>query len=172
MIFWIDSDSVPKTLRPIILKAAVRLNTAAVFVADRELKDIKQFIADDTFRVRQANGDKTLKSKISMVVVAQGTNSADDYIVEKAGEGDLCITHDIPLAGRLLEKKCTVIDDRGGTYNSDNINALLKNREVNSTLREYSVFAEQQSKSTTSASVKAFADNFDKTISALIKVQS
>lgn len=165
MIFWIDADSIPKSLRPIILKAAVRKNAAAVFVADRELKDVKQFIADDTFRVRQEAGDKSIKSKISMVVVTTGANSADDYIVENAQEGSLCITHDIPLASRLLEKGCIVIDDRGGTYNSDNIKALLKNREVNSTLREYGVFAEQQTKSSASSSVKAFADNLDKTLS-------
>lgn len=167
MIFWIDADSIPKNLRPIILKAAVRKNTAAVFVADRELKDVKQFIADDTFRIRTEKGDRSLKSMISMVVVETGANSADDYIVNNACEGNLCITHDIPLAARLLEKGCIVIDDRGGTYNSDNIKALLKNREVNTTLREYGVFAEQQTKSSTAASVKAFSDNFDKTISKL-----
>lgn len=170
MIFeiWVDSDSIPNNLKGIILKAAVRLGTAAVFVADRELPDVKQFIAEDTFRVRSENNDRSLKSKIRMIVVKTGANSADDYIVENAPEGSLCITHDIPLASRLLEKGCKVIDDRGLTFSSSNINSLLGDREVNSVLREMGVFAQQQTKQGKS-NVKAFSDNFDRTISVMLK---
>lgn len=165
MTIWIDADSLPKSLRPIIMKAAVRLGAAAFFVADRPLKDVQAFIADDTYRVRcEHDGDKSYKSDIHMIVVESGSNSADDHIVENASQYDLCITHDIPLASRLLEKKCIVIDDRGGIYDKSNINALLKNREVNNTLREYGVFSQQMSKTTTSASVKQFSDNFDRVL--------
>lgn len=167
MTFFIDADSLPKSLRPIILKAAVRTGAAAYFVADRPLKDVQTFIADDTHRLRSATNDMTQKSKIQMIVVTSGQDSADNYIVENCLPGSLCITHDIPLAFRLLEKKCFVIDDRGGTYDEDNIKSLLKDRDVNSTLREYGIFAEQQSKVSELSSIKQFADNFDRLITKL-----
>lgn len=163
---YIDADSIQRNLRKIILNAAVRLDTAAIFVADRELPDIKAFIADDTHRVRVANNDKALKSKIKMIVVASGENSADDKIVELAPANSLCITHDIPLASRLLEKGCYVINDRGDSYTLDNIKSLLKDRDVNATLREWGITADKQSKQT-STTVKLFADNFDRLITKM-----
>ena len=55
MVFdiWVDADSVPKNLRQMILKAASRIGARCIFVADRELADVKTYIADDTFSLRQ-----------------------------------------------------------------------------------------------------------------------
>lgn len=166
---WVDSDSVPKNLRTIILKAAVRLSAAAYFVADRELPDVKQFIAEDTHRLRVAIGDNTIKSPVKMIVVQSGENSADDYIVENVLPSSLCITHDIPLADRLLKKKCIVIDDRGGQYTAEDIKSRLADRAVNAELRTWGVFAEAQKKQKPS-DVKAFADKFDTVINRLMKL--
>lgn len=163
---YVDADSITVNLRSIILKAAVRLGTAAVFVADRNLPDVSKFIADDTHRVRVENNDRNLKSKIKMIVVQSGENSADDRIVETVTENSLCITHDIPLAARLLEKGCFVINDRGDSYNQDNIKTLLKDREVNATLREWGICADKQKRQDAS-SVKSFADNFDRLITKM-----
>lgn len=125
------------------------------------------FICQDTGRLRSETGDRSLKSKIKMVVVQSGENSADDYMVLNAQEGSLCITHDIPLAERLLEKNCTVIDDRGGTYTQENIKALLADRSVNAELRSWGVFAEQQSRHTKTGT-KNFADNLDRTVTKML----
>lgn len=165
---WVDADSIPKALRPIILRACVRTGAKAVFAADRSLADVVQFIADDTAQKRAASGlegedRRKIKSKISMCVVKTGENSADDFIVENASKEALCITHDIPLASRLLEKGCVVIDDRGRDYSKDNIRQLLSDRAVNNELRNWGVFAEQQKKMT-GADTKAFADNLDRKI--------
>ena len=171
---WVDADSVPKNLRQIVLRACVRVCCACFFVADRTLPDIRQFIADDTFRLRQAAREAgqtdeevvhAIRSAVSMVVVESGADSADDYIVSHAGENDLCITHDIPLASRLLEKGCTVLDDRGGEYTKENIRALLGDRAVNSELRSWGVFAQQQTRMG-DRNTKAFADRLDRTITA------
>ncbi len=172
---WVDADSVPKNLRQIILRACARLGCACFFVADRELPDVKQFIADDTFRLRQKAREKGLsdeaavkavRSRVSMVVVPSGADSADDRIVEQAQAPALCITHDIPLAARLLEKGCTVIDDRGMEYKNENIKALLGDREVNRELRSWGVFALQQGRMD-SRNTKAFADCLDRTIARM-----
>ncbi len=166
---WVDADSIPKNLRAIILKAAVRLNTAAYFVADRSLPDVKQFIAEDTHRIRTEKNDKQLKSQIKMIIVESGENRADDYIVENALSGSLCVTHDIPLASRLLEKNCTVLDDRGGQYSRQDIKSRLSDRAVNAELRTWGVFSNEQKKQKLS-DVKAFADKFDSTVNHLLKI--
>lgn len=163
---YVDADSIQRNLRSIILKAAVRLDTAAFFVADRKLPDVEQFIAEDTHRIRVEKQNSELKSKIKMITVDTGENSADDKIVELAGANSLCITHDIPLAARLLDKGCFVINDRGDSYTSDNIKTLLKDRDVNATLREWGLSPDKQ-KSQTASSVKAFADNFDRLITKM-----
>lgn len=158
---YVDADSLPVSLRTIVLRLGTRIDVPVIFVADRSLPDVKQFIADDTHRVRVSENNPLLRSKTEMIVVTTGENSADNYIVDHATESSFCITHDIPLASRLLEKKATVIDDRGNTFNDDNIRIKLLDREVNSEMRSWGVFAEQQKKQ---KSNKDFADNLDKEI--------
>ena len=173
---WVDADSVPTNLRQIILRAAARLGCRCFFVADRELADVKQFIAENTYSLRQKARDegqfdveviKSIKSRIRMEIVKTGENSADDFIVENAPEASLCITHDIPLAARLLEKGCTVIDDRGGRYTTDDIRKKLADRLVNQKLRSWGIYAEQQGKIDSSRQ-KRFADMLDTTIAHMV----
>jgi len=166
---YVDADSLPRALRPIILKAASRTGGICVFVADRSLPDIASFINTDTHEKRVATGDRTVKSNVRMVVVKTGENSADNTLVEMAQNNSLCITHDIPLASRLLEKGCVVVDDRGSEYTKDNIKSLLTGREVNNTLREAGIFSEQQ-KSRTSGNVKDFADNLDRVLTRMLRL--
>ena len=175
---WVDADSVPRNLRQMILKAASRTGARCFFVADRQLPDIKTFIAEDTFRLREKAREegkndtaeiKSIRSQISMIVVSSGENSADDYIADTAETGSLCITHDIPLASRLLEKGCTVIDDRGSEYTPDDIKVRLGDRLVNQELRSWGVFSEQQGKMGQGVQ-KAFADSLDRVITRMIRI--
>ncbi len=166
---YADADSLPKALRPVVMRASVRIGCKLFFVADRSLPDVMAFISRDTFRRRtEAGGDRSIKSNVKMCVVPSGENSADDYIVENAGPSCLCITHDIPLAARLLEKGCTVIDDRGSSYTPDNIKSLLTGREVNNQLREAGIFALQQSRQGRE-NTKLFSDNLDRTLTRMLR---
>ncbi len=175
---WIDADSIPKNLRTIILKAAIRINAQAYFVSDRALSDVVLFIEEDTCRIRnlkRAEGItnkaelKAYKSNIHSIVVPTGNNSADDYIVENAEFPALCITHDIPLASRMLEKGVFAIDDRGESYTQENIKQRLGNRAINQQLREMGIFDNQQAKMKES-NFKAFANNLDRTLTSIIKI--
>ncbi len=174
---WVDADSVPTNLRQIILRAASRTGATCHFVADRELPDVKRFIAEDTHLLRQRAKEggltdpdslRSVRSPMHMDVVATGANSADDYIVENAHEASLCITHDIPLAARLLEKGCLAIDDRGNGFTKEQIRAKLSERLVNQELRSWGVFADQQSRMDSSR-VKRFADQLDRTITQMMR---
>jgi len=74
--------------------------------------------------------------KINKVVVSDGFDAADDWIVEHVGEGDICITGDIPLASRCLEKGALVLGATGRPFTPDNIGMALAMRELKSQLRD------------------------------------
>ena len=70
------------------------------------------------------------------VMVPDGPDAADDWIVEHAGTGDIVITADIPLASRALAKAARVIGPNGKSFTPDNVGMALGMRELNRHLRE------------------------------------
>lgn len=74
--------------------------------------------------------------KINKVVVNDGFDAADDWIAENAGVGDICITGDILLASRCLEKGADVIGHGGKPFTADNIGMAIAMRELKSQLRD------------------------------------
>ena len=73
---------------------------------------------------------------IRHVTVAAGADAADDWIVEQAGEGDLVITADIPLASRALKKGARALGPNGKHFTEDGIGMALGMRELHRHLRE------------------------------------
>ncbi len=74
--------------------------------------------------------------KIEMIVVEGKFDAADDWIVEHAGENDVVITADIPLASRCLKKMARVLRPIGREFTDDNIGDALATRELMSHLRD------------------------------------
>lgn len=70
------------------------------------------------------------------IMVPQGADAADDWIVEHAGPGDIVITSDIPLASRALEKGAHVLGPTGKAFTTASIGMALAMRELNQHLRE------------------------------------
>ena len=101
-----------------------------------------------------------------MEVVESGTNSADDRLVELAAAPALAITHDIPLAERLIAKGLIVIDDRGNTLTEENIRRRMSERDVNAKLREMGLFTDK-SKHFDEKTIREFSAAFDKALSML-----
>lgn len=75
-------------------------------------------------------------AKIEMVVVDGSFDAADDWIVEHAGENDVVITTDIPLASRCLKNKARVLRPTGHEFTEENIGGALASRELLSHLRD------------------------------------
>jgi uncharacterized protein YaiI (UPF0178 family) len=73
---------------------------------------------------------------IEMVVVKGGFDVADDWIVERIGEGDLAITTDIPLADRCLRKGARVLGPKGHPFTEDSIGEALATRALMDMLRQ------------------------------------
>lgn len=75
---------------------------------------------------------------IRQVVVADGPDAADDWIVANVAAGDIVITADIPLASRCLEKAARVLSPQGKPFTPANIGMALGMRELSRHLREVS----------------------------------
>lgn len=73
------------------------------------------------------------------IVVEDGPDAADDWIVENARAGDVVITGDIPLAARCLEIGAAVLGSDGRPFTQDMIGGALATRELKSQLREAGV---------------------------------
>ncbi len=67
---------------------------------------------------------------IERVIVNEGPDVADDWIVERAGPTDIVITADIPLAGRCVRKGATVIGPTGKPFTDDSIGMALATRDL------------------------------------------
>ena len=71
-----------------------------------------------------------------LVIVNQGFNAADDWIVEQVRDNDIVVSSDIPLAARCLEKGAWVIDPKGRVFSKETIGDALASRELMAYLRD------------------------------------
>ena len=70
------------------------------------------------------------------VMVPDGPDAADDWIVEHIGAKDIAITADIPLASRCLDKGAAVLGPNGKPFTQEGIGMALGMRELSRHLRE------------------------------------
>ena len=73
---------------------------------------------------------------IRNVIVPQGPDAADDWIVAHVAPGDIVVTADIPLARRALDKGARLLGPTGKPFTADSIGMALAMRELNQHLRE------------------------------------
>ena len=73
---------------------------------------------------------------LTLEVVEDGFDAADDWIVEQVQPHDIVITTDILLAERCLKKEACVIGTTGKPFTQDNIGQAVAIRELMSDLRE------------------------------------
>ena len=72
---------------------------------------------------------------LSLEVVDQGFDAADDWIVAHAGRDDIVVTADIPLAARCLERGAYALGPTGRPFTESNIGDVLATRNLLSELR-------------------------------------
>ncbi|HEY2156589.1 MAG TPA: YaiI/YqxD family protein [Isosphaeraceae bacterium] len=108
-------------------------------------------VKEETYRVARRHGVKVFvvantsirvpaEDLIEGVLVKGGFDVADDWIVERIGEGDVAITTDIPLAGRCLEKGARVLGPKGHVFTEDAIGEALATRALLDMLRQSGEF--------------------------------
>jgi uncharacterized protein YaiI (UPF0178 family) len=97
-------------------------------VADRYKLDVT-LVARSRMRIPD-NG------KITLMVVNQDLDAADDWIVEHLESNDIVITGDIPLAARCVERGAYALGTTGKPFTVDNIGTALATRDLLSDLRQ------------------------------------
>ena len=90
----------------------------------------------ETFMVCNGGIRPSRNPLITLIVVSEGADVADDWIAEHIELGDICITADIPLASRCLEKGARALSPKGQPFSSDNIGMALSIRAINQHIRE------------------------------------
>jgi uncharacterized protein YaiI (UPF0178 family) len=89
-------------------------------------------VSDSWMRVPEEDG-------IELVVVRGDFDAADDWIAERAGQGDVVVTADIPLADRCLKLGARVLGHKGREFTEDSIGEAMAGRELASELRELGI---------------------------------
>lgn len=77
---------------------------------------------------------------IEPIVVRGGFDAADDWIVERVGEGDITITTDIPLAERCLKRGARVLGPKGNVFTEESIGDAMATRALLDMLRQSGEF--------------------------------
>jgi uncharacterized protein YaiI (UPF0178 family) len=87
-----------------------------------------------------SNGSRPIRPPglpfVEMVMVGAAMDAADDWIAERITAADICVTADIPLASRCLEKGARVVPPTGRPFTEANISSALAGREIARHLRE------------------------------------
>ncbi len=116
MRIWVDADACPGEIKELLFRAAQRRQVPLTLVANQPLRvPPSQFIQG--------------------VVVSDGINVADRYIIEQAQPGDLVITADIPLAAEVVPKGAQALSPRGELYTEANVGERLATRNLLDQLR-------------------------------------
>ena len=116
MQIFVDADALPKAIKDILFRAVERFGIPLTLVANQHMAFDKSAF-------------------IKSITVPAGFGFADDRIVELVEQGDLVITADIPLAGRVIAKGAYAINPRGDLYSEENIGTKLAMRDLMSELR-------------------------------------
>jgi len=114
---WVDCDACPRAAKELIYSAAFRFDVETLLVANSRMR-----FPDE--------------EPITLVIVGDGYNVADDYIAEHVASGDLVITADIPLAARIVDAGALGLDPRGQIFDEGNVKTKLAARNLMAGLRE------------------------------------
>jgi uncharacterized protein YaiI (UPF0178 family) len=81
-----------------------------------------------------SNGSRPIRPpgtpNVRMITVSEGADVADDWIAERISAADVCVTADIPLASRCLERGARALSSTGHVWTPDNIGTALAGREI------------------------------------------
>jgi uncharacterized protein YaiI (UPF0178 family) len=87
-----------------------------------------------------SNGSRPIRppgtANVSMVLVGESADAADDWIAEHISAADVCVTSDIALASRCLKRGARVVSPVGKQWTAANIGNALAGRDIARHMRE------------------------------------
>ena len=101
---------------------------------------------------------------VEAIIVPAGPDVADMWIAERAGQGDVVITGDIPLAAKCIEGGAMVLKHNGETLPAANIGNVLATRDLKTDLRAADPFRQGGGKSFTKSDRSRFLNALETTL--------
>ncbi|MAT88270.1 MAG: hypothetical protein CL532_06965 [Aestuariivita sp.] len=101
---------------------------------------------------------------VENIIVASGPDVADMWIAERAGQGDVVITGDIPLAAKCIEQGALVLNHNGAPLTQANIGNILATRDLMADLRAADPFHLGGGKSFTKVDRSRFLEALENTL--------
>jgi uncharacterized protein len=112
---YVDADASP--VKPEVYRVANRYHLAVTLVANAWMR-----VPNERW--------------LTLKVVADGFDAADDWIVEHVQPDDIVVTADILLASRCVKGGARVIGPTGKPFTEDNIGQAVATRNLLSELRD------------------------------------
>ena len=101
---------------------------------------------------------------VETIIVPDGPDVADMWIAERAGQGDVVITGDIPLAAKCIEGGALVLKHNGEALTAANIGNVLATRDLMADLRAADPFRQGGGKSFTKSDRSRFLNALETTL--------
>ncbi|OHV76752.1 YaiI/YqxD family protein [Ensifer sp. LCM 4579] len=114
-MIYVDADACP--VKAEVLRVAERRGMEVTFVANSGLRPSRD-------------------PMVRNVIVSAGFDAADDWIAERAGQGDIVVTADVPLAARCVVAGALVTGPAGRIFDRANIGLATAMRDLGAHLRE------------------------------------
>lgn len=111
---FVDADACP--VKQEVFRVASRYHLHVTLVANSRMR-----IPDDR--------------RVTLEVVGDGFDAADDWIVERVGLHDVVVTADVLLASRCIKQGARVIGPTGRPFTEGNIGSAVATRDLLSDLR-------------------------------------
>lgn len=115
MDIYIDADACP--VKQEVYRVAERYDIAVTLVANSHMRI-------------------PFNPRLTLEVVGDGLDEADNRIAEKVKKHDIVITADIPLADRCVKAGARVLTPTGKVFTEDNVGAALAMRDLMTDLRD------------------------------------
>jgi len=103
---------------------------------------------------------------VETVIVPEGPDEADKWIVTRAGPGDVVVTGDIPLAAKCVEAGAQVLRHNGEPLDARNIGNALAVRDLMSDLRAADPFRQGGGRAFGKADRSRFLDALERAVRA------
>lgn len=101
---------------------------------------------------------------VESVYVGQGLDMADRWISDHAGQGDVVVTSDIPLAAAVIARGAAVVKPDGAVLNERNIGQVLATRDLMADLRSADPFRQGGGRSFSRADRSRFLESLDRAL--------
>lgn len=129
---YVDADACP--VKQEIYRVAQRHGVRVVVVSNAPIAVPREYLVGGR---PDAEPGSTSAGRpfIERAIVPAGMDKADDYIAERAANGVIVITADVPLAARAVKAGAVAIAPTGKPFSEDSVGMALATRNLMDQLR-------------------------------------